>query len=41
MQEIFRTGGPFLGDAASVIDLSDLFDYGAFSRGLHEEGKDQ
>lgn len=29
MQEIFRTGGPFLGDAANAIDLSDLFQEGA------------
>jgi hypothetical protein len=29
MQEIFQTGGPFLGDAANAIDLSDLFDAGA------------
>ncbi len=29
MQEIFHTGGPFLGDAANAIDLADLFDPGA------------
>jgi hypothetical protein len=29
LQEIFHTGGPFLGDAANAIDLSDLFDEGA------------
>ena len=29
MQEIFRTGGPLLGDAANATDLSDLFDPGA------------
>ena len=28
MQEIFHAG-PFLGDAANAIDLSDLFDAGA------------
>jgi phosphatidylinositol-3-phosphatase len=28
MQEIFRTSGPFLGDAANATDLSDLFDKG-------------
>jgi phosphatidylinositol-3-phosphatase len=32
MQEIFRTGGPFLGDAANVTDLSDLFDPGAIPK---------
>jgi phosphatidylinositol-3-phosphatase len=29
MQEIFRTGGPLLDDAANATDLSDLFDPGA------------
>ncbi len=29
MQEIFRTGGPLLGDAVNATDLSDLFDPGA------------
>ncbi len=29
MQEIFRTRGPLLGDAANATDLSDLFDPGA------------
>ena len=29
MQEIFRTGGRLLGDAANATDLSDLFDPGA------------
>ncbi len=28
MQEIFRTSGPILGDAANAADLSDLFDKG-------------
>jgi phosphatidylinositol-3-phosphatase len=32
MQEIFRTGGPFLGDAANALDLSDLFDHGAIPK---------
>jgi hypothetical protein len=32
MQEIFQTGGPFLGDAANAIDLSDLFDAGAIPK---------
>ncbi|HMC29298.1 MAG TPA: alkaline phosphatase family protein, partial [Candidatus Angelobacter sp.] len=32
MQEIFRTGGPFLGDAANALDLSDLFDEGAIPK---------
>jgi phosphatidylinositol-3-phosphatase len=32
LQEIFRTGGPFLGDAANALDLSDLFDEGAVPR---------
>jgi phosphatidylinositol-3-phosphatase len=32
MQEIFRTRGPFLGDAANAIDLSDLFDDGAIPK---------
>ena len=30
MQEIFKLGPPFLGDAANAIDLSDLFQPGAF-----------
>jgi hypothetical protein len=30
MQEIFRLGPPFLGDAANAADLSDLFAPGAF-----------
>jgi len=38
MQEIFRTGGPFLGDAANATDLSDLFDDGAIPQKLHEDG---
>jgi hypothetical protein len=38
MQEIFRTGGPFLGDAANATDLSDLFDEGAIPQKLHEDG---
>jgi len=38
MQEIFRTGGPFLGDAANANDLSDLFDEGAIPQKLHEDG---
>jgi hypothetical protein len=32
MQEIFRTAGPFLGDAANAIDLRDLFDEGAIPK---------
>jgi len=32
MQEIFGTGGPFLGDAANALDLSDLFDAGAIPK---------
>ena len=32
MQEIFRTAGPFLGDAVNAIDLRDLFDEGAISK---------
>jgi len=32
MQEIFRVPGPFLGDAANAIDLSDLFDEGAIPK---------
>jgi hypothetical protein len=41
MQEIFRTSGPFLGDAANAADLSDLFDDGAIPMGLHEDNRDQ
>ena len=41
MQEIFRTGGPFLGDAANATDLSDLFDEGAIPQKLHEDGSDR
>lgn len=40
MQEIFRTGGPFLGDAANAIDLSDLFDHGAIPNKLKDHDKD-
>jgi hypothetical protein len=40
MQEIFRTGGPFLGDAANAIDLSDLFEHGAIPNGLKDNDKD-
>jgi phosphatidylinositol-3-phosphatase len=32
MQQIFRTGGPLLGDAANATDLSDLFDEGAIPK---------
>lgn len=32
LQEIFRTGGPFLGDAANALDLSDLFEKGAIPK---------
>ncbi|MGZ4860636.1 MAG: alkaline phosphatase family protein, partial [Candidatus Angelobacter sp.] len=41
MQEIFRTGGPFLGDAANAIDLSDLFDDGVIPKKLHENDSDR
>ena len=37
MQEIFRVPGPFLGDAASAIDLSDLFDDGAIPKQKKED----
>jgi hypothetical protein len=43
MQEIFRTSGPFLGDAANAADLSDLFDNGVIrqeNRG-NDRGNDQ
>jgi hypothetical protein len=40
MQEIFRTGGPFLGDAANAIDLSDLFDEGAIPKKLKDKDRD-
>ena len=40
MQEIFRTGGPFLGDAANGVDLSDLFDEGAIPRHDNNEKGD-
>ncbi|MCU1331286.1 MAG: phosphoesterase [Candidatus Angelobacter sp.] len=36
MQEIFRTGGPFLGDAANATDLSDLFDEDAIPEKLKD-----
>jgi len=39
MQEIFRTSGPFLGDAANAADLSDLFDNGVI-RQNNDNGKD-
>ena len=32
MQEIFRVPGPFLGDAANALDLSDLFQEGAIPK---------
>jgi hypothetical protein len=38
MQEIFRAGSSFLGDAANVPDLSDLFDNGAIPNKLNERG---
>ena len=41
MQEIFRTAGPFLGDAANATDLSDLFDDGAIPKKLHEDDSDR
>lgn len=41
LQEIFRTGGPLLGDAANALDLSDLFDGGAIPNGLREDNRDQ
>jgi phosphatidylinositol-3-phosphatase len=41
MQEIFRTGGPFLGDAANAIDLSDLFDEGVIQKRGHEDDSDR
>jgi hypothetical protein len=37
IQEIFRTSGPFLGDAANVLDLSDLFDEGAIPKGKKDK----
>jgi hypothetical protein len=40
MQEIFRTGGPFLGDAANAIDLRDLFDEGAIPKPRNERDED-
>ncbi len=40
MQEIFRTEGPFLGDAANAIDLRDLFDEGAIPKPRNERDKD-
>ena len=33
MQEIFHVG-PFLGDAANALDLSDLFDPGAIPKAI-------
>jgi hypothetical protein len=41
MQEIFRTSGPFLGDAANALDLSDLFNDGAIPKELHENESNQ
>jgi hypothetical protein len=41
MQEIFRTSGPFLADAANATDLSDLFDDGAIPKELHKDGGDR
>ncbi|HEX4604666.1 MAG TPA: alkaline phosphatase family protein [Candidatus Angelobacter sp.] len=42
MQEIFRTGGPFLGDAANAIDLSDLFERGVIrNREKDDDGRDR
>jgi phosphatidylinositol-3-phosphatase len=41
MQEIFRTGGPFLGDAANAIDLSDLFDEGVIQKRGHGDDSDR
>jgi len=40
MQEIFRTAGPFLGDAANALDLSDLFAHGAIPKKDLDKGKD-
>jgi len=40
MQEIFRTAGPFLGDAANAIDLRDLFDEGAIPKPSKEKDID-
>lgn len=40
MQEIFRTGGPFLGDAANGPDLSDLFEHGAIPNKLKDKDRD-
>ena len=40
MQEIFHTGGPFLGDAANAIDLSDLFQEGAIPQKDGDRDKD-
>jgi hypothetical protein len=37
IQEIFRTSGPFLGDAANALDLSDLFDEGAIPKGKKDK----
>ncbi|MGC2697568.1 MAG: alkaline phosphatase family protein [Candidatus Angelobacter sp.] len=40
MQEIFRTRGPLLGDAANAPDLSDLFDEDAISRRENDRDRD-
>ncbi len=37
MQEIFRLPGPFLGDAANALDLSDLFDEGTVPKPEKED----
>jgi phosphatidylinositol-3-phosphatase len=34
MREIFRTGGPLLGDAANALDLSDLFEEDAIKESI-------
>ncbi len=40
MQEIFRTSGPFLGDAANAADLSDLFDKGVIRQDNRDNDRD-
>ncbi len=40
MQEIFRTQGPFLGDAANGADLSDLFDNGVIRQENGDKDRD-
>jgi hypothetical protein len=41
MQEIFRTRGPFVGDAANARDLSDLFEEGTIPKRDRDDDRDR